>query len=290
MHINEIIVVHALVNMCVVLTDSLDTMLAPDADPGAKPIKVVVFSQWTSMLDLVEVALRSRGAMGNKGPRGALRRRLDASTTKKQRPVGTKRPRLKEAVTVATTAMAVEESNNDDGDDNDNEDEDEDAQEGVDRVNEKELDDDDFVEGKEGGSHELDGERFRYARLDGTMSQANRATAVSSFNADPSIRILLISLRAGGVGLNLVSASRVIIIEPWWNGTVEEQGIDRVHRLGQTRDVEVYRLICKDTIEERLLDLQEVKRRMSQQAIGTEEGSAQAATKLSLDDLRSLLA
>ena len=75
------------------------------------------------------------------------------------------------------------------------------------------------------------------------------------------------------------------MIDPWWNPSTEDQAIDRVHRLGQTRTVHVYRFICTDTVEERLLALQAKKRGMATQALGA--GTSQASTRLSLDDLRS---
>lgn len=99
-----------------------------------------------------------------------------------------------------------------------------------------------------------------------------RAESIHSFHFDRSVRVLLISLKAGGVGLNLTCASVIIMTDPWWNFAVEDQAMDRVHRLGQLRDVEVYRLIVRNSVEERLLALQEKKRSLSLQAIG--EGSS----------------
>ena len=77
---------------------------------------------------------------------------------------------------------------------------------------------------------------------------------------------MLVSLKAGGVGINLTAASRVYMLDPWWNPAVEEQAMDRVHRLGQTRDVEVVRFAARDSIEERMLDLQQRKRDLAKAA------------------------
>ncbi len=131
----------------------------------------------------------------------------------------------------------------------------------------------------------LNSVNYKFRRLDGTMNQTSRAQSINQFNNDNEIRILLISLRAGGVGLNLTAASVIILTDPWFNGSVEDQAMDRVHRLGQLRDVEVYRLICRDSVEVRLLELQQKKKQLSQQAIGIADNRGDA--KLSLQDLVS---
>ncbi|OCT45148.1 DNA repair protein rad5 [Cladophialophora carrionii] len=105
---------------------------------------------------------------------------------------------------------------------------------------------------------------FAYLRFDGTMSQKVRAQVIRAFNAenasDPKApRILLLSLRAGGVGLNLTAASRCYMMDPWWSFAVEAQAIDRVHRMGQTQKVEVVRFVTKESIEGRMLRVQERK-------------------------------
>ncbi|KIW87885.1 uncharacterized protein Z519_11469 [Cladophialophora bantiana CBS 173.52] len=105
---------------------------------------------------------------------------------------------------------------------------------------------------------------FSHLRFDGTMSQKVRAQVIRAFNAentsDPKApRILLLSLRAGGVGLNLTAASRCYMMDPWWSFAVEAQAIDRVHRMGQTQKVEVIRFVTKDSIEGRMLRVQERK-------------------------------
>ncbi|EXJ84215.1 hypothetical protein A1O3_04882 [Capronia epimyces CBS 606.96] len=105
---------------------------------------------------------------------------------------------------------------------------------------------------------------FQHLRFDGTMSQKVRAQVIRAFNADNASdpkapRILLLSLRAGGVGLNLTAANHCYMMDPWWSFAVEAQAIDRVHRMGQTQDVEVVRFVTKDSIEGRMLRVQERK-------------------------------
>src|SRR4029077_16584808 len=98
----------------------------------------------------------------------------------------------------------------------------------------------------------LDGERIRYCYLDGTTT--NRGRVIERFRAgdDP---VFLISLKAGGFGLNLTEADYCFLLDPWWNPATENQAIDRTHRIGQTRPVNVYRLIASDTIEEKVVAL-----------------------------------
>jgi SNF2 family DNA or RNA helicase len=99
----------------------------------------------------------------------------------------------------------------------------------------------------------LKNEGFKFVKLDGAMSRENRSTSIEKFKNDPSVTIFLISIKAGGVGLNLTTASRVYIVEPYWNPAVEQQAIDRVHRLGQRKPVEVVRLIVEDSIENKYM-------------------------------------
>ncbi|KAK4945428.1 hypothetical protein LTR10_015323 [Elasticomyces elasticus] len=126
--------------------------------------------------------------------------------------------------------------------------------------------------------------RIRFARYDGKMRNDAREASLNSLKMDPSTRVLLCSLRAGSLGLNLTAASRVVILEPFWNPFVEEQAIDRVHRLNQTQDVKVYKLTVKDTVEERILDLQEKKRELANATIEGKKG----AMKLTLQDMLKL--
>ena len=104
----------------------------------------------------------------------------------------------------------------------------------------------------------LDQEKLIYEYLDGRTR--NRAAKVERFQTDPDCPIFLISLKAGGLGLNLTAAEYVYLLDPWWNPAVEAQAIDRSHRIGQTQHVFAYRLICRDTVEEKILELQQKKR------------------------------
>ncbi|OMO98220.1 SNF2-related protein [Corchorus capsularis] len=102
----------------------------------------------------------------------------------------------------------------------------------------------------------LNSNKINYRRLDGTMSLAARDRAVKDFNTDPEVTVMLMSLKAGNLGLNMVAACHVILLDLWWNPTTEDQAIDRAHRIGQTRPVTVTRLTIKDTVEDRILSLQ----------------------------------
>ncbi|KAH6894322.1 SNF2 family N-terminal domain-containing protein [Thelonectria olida] len=129
-------------------------------------------------------------------------------------------------------------------------------------------------------------EGFRFVRYDGSMKNDEREASLHSLRNDDKTRILLCSLKCGSLGLNLTAATRVVILEPFWNPFVEEQAIDRVHRLTQTVDVIIYKLTVTKTVEERILDLQEKKRLMAEQAI---DGSMKkGAFKLGLNELIDL--
>ncbi|HEX4822898.1 MAG TPA: DEAD/DEAH box helicase [Candidatus Polarisedimenticolaceae bacterium] len=122
-----------------------------------------------------------------------------------------------------------------------------------------------------------------FTRLDG--STADRAGVVARFQAEDGPPVMLISLKAGGTGLNLTAADHVFLMDPWWNPAVEDQAADRAHRIGQDRPVLVYRLVAEDTVEERMLALQESKRAVADAALG----EAAAAASLTRDDLLALL-
>eukprot|EP00026_Physarum_polycephalum_P000850 Phypoly_transcript_00851.p1 GENE.Phypoly_transcript_00851~~Phypoly_transcript_00851.p1 ORF type:complete len:1234 (+),score=266.85 Phypoly_transcript_00851:200-3901(+) len=125
----------------------------------------------------------------------------------------------------------------------------------------------------------LSAHNIRYVRLDGKMSHDQRQDSMHKFETDPTISIFLLSLKAGGVGLNLISASRVYMMDPWWNPAVEDQAIDRVHRLGQTRPVEVIRFVIKGTVEEKIMKLQQRKTEMAASAL-------EAKSKAELQEMR----
>ncbi|KAJ9563119.1 hypothetical protein OSB04_008279 [Centaurea solstitialis] len=126
-----------------------------------------------------------------------------------------------------------------------------------------------------------------YRRLDGTMSVVARDKAVKDFNTLPEVSVMIMSLKAASLGLNMVAACHVMLLDLWWNPTTEDQAIDRAHRIGQTRPVSVLRLTVKDTVEDRILALQQKKREMVSSAFGEDEtGSSQ--TRLTVDDLKYL--
>ncbi|KAI7850256.1 SNF2 family N-terminal domain-containing protein [Circinella umbellata] len=117
-------------------------------------------------------------------------------------------------------------------------------------------------------------EDIEFTRLDGSQAQAQREKVLTQFsNPQAGIDVLLISLRAGGVGLNLTCADRVIMMDPWWNYAVEAQAIDRVHRLGQENPVIVTRFIMRDTVEERILEIQDKKHDLVNQLYKSKEDS-----------------
>jgi hypothetical protein len=129
----------------------------------------------------------------------------------------------------------------------------------------------------------LENEGIRHLYLDG--STPNRAALCERFNQDPTIPVFLISLKAGGTGLNLTGADVVVHYDPWWNPAVEAQATDRAHRIGQRRLVTSYKIIVEDTVEEKVLDLQSTKRGLLEDLL--EEN--QALATLTLGDLRDLL-
>jgi SNF2 family DNA or RNA helicase len=128
---------------------------------------------------------------------------------------------------------------------------------------------------------------LQYRRLDGKMSLNARDKAVKEFNTDPEVTVMLMSLKAGNLGLNMVAASHVILMDLWWNPTTEDQAIDRAHRIGQTRPVTVTRMTIKDTVEDRILALQEEKRKMVASAFG-DDPSGGTTARLTVEDLRYL--
>ncbi|ELR13499.1 SNF2 family Nterminal domain containing protein [Acanthamoeba castellanii str. Neff] len=114
--------------------------------------------------------------------------------------------------------------------------------------------------------HILRWKGFTFVRLDGRMSKAKRQRSMERFKDDPEVTIFLISLKAGGFGLNLTSASRIYLLDPWWNPATEQQAIDRAHRLGQKLPVVVTRFIIINSIEERILELQKKKNELARGA------------------------
>lgn len=130
----------------------------------------------------------------------------------------------------------------------------------------------------------LDKKGIRYHYLDGSTPVAKRKTAVNSFQAGEG-DLFLISLKAGGTGLNLTAADYVIHMDPWWNPAVEDQASDRAHRMGQLRPVTIYRLVAKDTIEDKIVELHKHKRDLANSLL---EGG-DISGKLSVDDMLALI-
>jgi SNF2 family DNA or RNA helicase len=126
--------------------------------------------------------------------------------------------------------------------------------------------------------------RIAFGRLDG--STRDRAGVVGAFQREDGAPVLLVSLRAGGTGLDLTAADHVFLLDPWWNPAVEDQAADRAHRIGQTRPVLVHRLVARETVEERILELQARKRALGEAALG----GLDPAGALSREDLLALLA
>lgn len=124
-----------------------------------------------------------------------------------------------------------------------------------------------------------------YAYLDG--ASRDREAQVTRFQNDPDVPLFLISLKAGGLGLNLTAAEYVFLLDPWWNPAVEAQAIDRAHRIGQTRNVFAYRLVARDTIEEKILQLQQNKRALADAIISEENSILRQLTAEDLDLLLS---
>lgn len=132
--------------------------------------------------------------------------------------------------------------------------------------------------------HRLDREGVIYEYLDGRTR--DRQSKVERFQSNSDCRLFLISLKAGGLGLNLTAAEYVFLLDPWWNPAVEAQAIDRTHRIGQARPVFAYRIIARDTVEEKVLELQNSKRALAD-AIITADNSM--IRQIRREDLELLL-
>ncbi|KAI8820231.1 SNF2 family N-terminal domain-containing protein [Fimicolochytrium jonesii] len=126
---------------------------------------------------------------------------------------------------------------------------------------------------------------FNVVKLDGRMGPMQRDTVIKQFMTDPNVTVFLVSLKAGGVALNLTEASRVFVMDPWWNPAVEDQAFDRIHRLGQYRPIKITRMIIENSIESRILQLQDKKKALFQSTVGKD---MEALAKLSEEDLKFL--
>jgi SNF2 family DNA or RNA helicase len=132
-------------------------------------------------------------------------------------------------------------------------------------------------------------ERFAFRRLDGSMTLAARQAAIRDFSTAPDVCVLLVSLKAASLGVNLVSANHVVLLDLWYNPAVEDQAIDRAHRIGQTRPVNVTRITVKGTVEDGILEIQERKTRLMAAAYGEAGGEAAGlSVKLSAADVAQL--
>ncbi len=128
---------------------------------------------------------------------------------------------------------------------------------------------------------------IKYAYFDGSTSAPDREKAIQSFQNDEEVRVFLISLKAGGVGLNLTAADYVYIVDPWWNPAVEQQAIDRTHRIGQTKNIFAYRMICRDTIEDKILQLQDKKRALAKELIADDSSFVKSLSREDVEYLFS---
>jgi SNF2 family DNA or RNA helicase len=125
---------------------------------------------------------------------------------------------------------------------------------------------------------------IKFSYLDGTSK--NRLEVVNEFNENPDISIFLVSLKAGGTGLNLVGADTVIHYDMWWNPAVENQATDRVYRMGQTQNVSVYKLVTLNTIEEKIVEMQKRKRGIVKKVVSSDD---EIMSRLTWEDVLELL-
>jgi SNF2 family DNA or RNA helicase len=134
----------------------------------------------------------------------------------------------------------------------------------------------------------LNKEEIDFFHLQGKTKPKDRIKLVKEFNNSEAVKVFLISLKAGGTGLNLTSANLVIHFDPWWNPAVEDQATDRAHRIGQEKEVEVIRLVAKGTIEEKIILLQEDKKELINDILTGELQNSSLLSSLSKDDLMQL--
>ncbi len=137
---------------------------------------------------------------------------------------------------------------------------------------------------------QLDEAGYLYTRIDGSMNTAQRDAAIRALDHDPTTRIMLASLSVCSVGLNLVSADTVVLADSWWAPAIEDQAVDRVHRLGQTRPTTVWRLVMEGTVEERVLDIQGEKRELVTKAFKEKQGTQKKTKETRMADILKLLA
>jgi SNF2 family DNA or RNA helicase len=132
----------------------------------------------------------------------------------------------------------------------------------------------------------IENKRWKCERYDGGMSADARNSAINRFTDDRETKVMLISLKAGNAGLNLVAASRVIILDPFWNPFIEMQAVDRAHRIGQRKPVQVHRILIEGTVEDRIIALQERKKGLVNAAL--DEGAMKSLARLDAQQLAFL--
>ena len=132
---------------------------------------------------------------------------------------------------------------------------------------------------------ELTDEGIEFEYLDGQCTPTQRKDSVTNFQDNEDCRVFLISLKAGGTGLNLTAADYVYIVDPWWNPAVENQAIDRTHRIGQDKHIIAYRMICKDTVEEKIMQYQQKKLKVASDIIQAEESFMKSLSSSDITDL-----
>ena len=135
-------------------------------------------------------------------------------------------------------------------------------------------------------SNEFNKKNIKHFILTGKTSSKDRVELSEEFNKNENIKVFLVSLKAGGTGLNLVGADIVIHLDPWWNVAAENQATDRAHRIGQKRVVQVIKMICENTIEQKVIELQNKKAEIVKLIVSDDDQQIQ---KLTLDDLRFIL-
>ncbi|KAF7982840.1 hypothetical protein HWV62_25802 [Athelia sp. TMB] len=131
----------------------------------------------------------------------------------------------------------------------------------------------------------LKAEGIRHVRYDGSMSKDHREASLEKIRSSKNVRVILISFKAGSTGLNLTACNNVILVDLWWNPALEEQAFDRAHRFGQKRDVNIFKLTIEETVEDRILTLQEKKRELTKAALS---GDKMKNNKLGINDLMAL--
>ena len=134
----------------------------------------------------------------------------------------------------------------------------------------------------------LEAQGIEYFYLDGSTKASERVQLVNEFNSSDKVKIFLISLKAGGTGLNLTSADVVIHFDPWWNPAIEDQATDRAHRFGQKNIVEVIKLIAKGSIEEKIIRLQESKKEIINEIMSGNYTNGGFLSSLSSDEIKEL--